>query len=249
MSVSVIITAGGSGLRLGGSVPKQFQFLGGKPILAHTLNAFNQSDTVSEIVVAVPAAYMPHTREIVEVYDIHKVRAVVAGGENRATSIYAALKELPYIYSQGAGLPLVSATHRKIVLIHDGVRPFVPEKLIASVAESATNYGAAIAGIPLTDTIKEVSENGNVLSTPNRNSFWRVQTPQGFTYELIAKAYAQGEKDNILHTATDDSFLVERMGVPVTLVEGDPSNIKITTPEDMAFGEMLLMAREGKNRQ
>jgi len=228
MQVSVIITAGGSGLRLGGSIPKQFQFLGGKPVLARTLGVFNRSEIVKDIYVAAPANYVPHTHEIVDVYGIHKARAVIAGGENRAASIYAVLKEMPPC---------------EIVLIHDGVRPFTSENLINAVAEAARSQCAAIAGIPLTDTIKEVNENGQVISTPNRNRLWRVQTPQGFTYELIMGAYAQGERDGILPIATDDSVLVERLGIKVTMVEGDATNIKITTLEDMAFGEMLLGGR------
>jgi len=241
MSVSVIITAGGSGLRLGGRLPKQFQFLGGKPILARTINAFNRSEAVSDIIVAAPADYVTHANEIVDVYDFHKVRAVVAGGENRAASIYAALKMLPRDKSVDTYMAFKTVP---VVLVHDGVRPFVSEMLIRTVAEAARIHGAAIAGTPLTDTIKEVNEGSKVVSTPDRKRFWRVQTPQAFTYDLIMKAYAQGEKDGVLPHATDDSMLVERLGLQVTMVEGHPGNIKITTPEDMAFAEMLLRGND-----
>ena len=228
MPVSVIIAASGSGQRMGGDVPKQFMFMGGRPVLARTLDAFNRLGIVGDIVVAAPADYVRHTWEIARQYSFEKVQAVVPGGANRAESIFAALKELPW----GS----MDAT----VLIHDGVRPFVSEELIMAVADAAREHGAAIAGTPVTDTIKEVGAGGKITSTPDRSSLWRVQTPQGFTYELIMAAYAQGEADGVFPHVTDDSMLVERMGKPVIMVESSPGNIKITTPEDMALGEILL---------
>ena len=233
MSVAAIITASGSGLRMGGNLPKQFQQLGGKPILAHTMAAFNRVDIISKIVVTAPAEYINHAWEIATANKLDKIGAVITGGTSRAASIYAALKALPFV---GKG--------PKIVLIHDGVRPFVSEELINAVAKAAQTHGAAVAGIPLTDTIKEVDSKNRVTSTPDRNQFWRVQTPQGFTYDTIMDAYAQGENDDMLSQATDDSMLVERLGIPVMMIEGDPGNIKITTPEDMAMGEGLLKKTE-----
>jgi len=218
---------------MGGDMPKQFQQLGGRPVLAHTMDAFNRADAVGRIVVTVPAEYVNHAWEIAKVNEFDKVKAVIAGGDSRAASIYAALKALPFM----------GGTGQEVVLIHDGVRPFVSEDLIKAVARAARTHGAAIAGIPLTDTIKEVDRKSKVISTPDRSRYWRVQTPQGFTYDMLMKAYIQGEKDGILPQATDDSMLVERLGVPVTMVEGEPRNIKITTPEDMALGEALLRVK------
>ena len=226
MSIAAIIAASGSGTRLGGNIPKQFQLLGNKPVLAHTLGVFNRLDIIDDIIVAVPADYTAHTQDIIFRYNFNKTHTIVPGGANRAVSVYAALKKLP---------PTTN-----IVLIHDGVRPFVSEALIHAVAKSASTHGAAIPGTPLTDTIKEVDATGLVTATPDRRRFWRVQTPQGFTHELIMKAYAQGERDDILAHATDDSMLVERLGIPVHMVEGDSSNIKITTREDLALSEALL---------
>jgi len=257
MSVAVIIAASGSGTRLGGDMPKQFQMLGGKPVLAHTLEAFNRLDIINTIVIAAPAEYVIHTQEICTKYGYEKVLAVVPGGTNRAESVYAALKKLPAnIVNHDTDIsahtrinnPKFSASHNNtvkdyaagIVLIHDGVRPFVTDILIKAVVKSTHTHGAAIAGTVLTDTLKEADENGQVISTPSRERFWRTQTPQGFTYQLIMKAYAQGEKDGILPHVTDDSALVERLGVAVQMVEGHPSNIKITTREDMLLGEVLL---------
>ena len=226
MSIAVIIAAAGSGVRLGGDIPKQFQLLGDKPILAHTMDAFNRADIVRDIIVAVPEEHVTYSQEIVARFGCTKVRATVPGSTSRAASVYSALKLLP--------------ADTEIVLIHDGVRPFVSGRLIKAVAESSMTHGAAIAGTVMTDTLKEADENGQITATPDRRRFWRAQTPQGFTYELIMKAYAQGEKDGILSHATDDSALVERLGVPVYMVEGDAGNIKITTQEDLALGEVLL---------
>ena len=230
MSVAVIITASGSGLRVGGDMPKQFQPIGGKPVLAHTMAAFNQAQIVGKIVVTAPEEYVNHAWEIATANKYEKVRGVIAGGASRAESIYAALKALPFMGNTG----------QEIVLIHDGVRPFVSEDLIKAVAKAAQAHGAAIVGTPLTDTVKEVDKKLKITSTPDRSRLWRVQTPQGFTYDMLMKAYAQGEKDGVLPQATDDSMLVERLGIKVTMVEGAPENIKITTPVDMALGEILL---------
>ena len=226
MSAAVVIAASGSGLRFGSDIPKQFQKLGEMPVIARTIAAFDRLDIIQEIVVAAPADYVTHTYDIIARHKFSKVSMVVPGGTNRAASIYAALKQL----QSGTG----------IVLIHDGVRPLVTEELIKAVAVAAETHGAAIAGTPLTDTIKKVIGDNQVESTPDRKHYWQVQTPQGFAYELIMKAYAQGEKDNILSQVTDDSALVERLGMPVFMVEGSTGNIKITTQEDLAISKILL---------
>ena len=243
MQIAVIIAASGSGLRLGGDMPKQFQPIGGKPILAHTMDAFNRAGIVSKIIVTAPAEYVARAWEIARDNGLHKVRAIITGGDNRAASIYAALKALPFVGTGPENLPKPHSP-TEIVLIHDGVRPFVSEDLIQAVAKAASTHDAAITGTPLTDTIKEVDKNAKITATPDRSRFWQVQTPQGFTYELIMKAYVRGEKDGILSQATDDSMLVERLGITVHMVAGDPGNIKITTQVDLAMGEILLRDTE-----
>jgi len=225
LRISVIIAAAGSGSRLGGDKPKQFQMLGDRPILTHTLEMFNRHEIIDDIYVAVPEGYVDHMKELTFQYGFSKVKKILPGGKNRAESIYSALKLL-----HGA----------EIVLIHDGARPFVTEEIIKTVAEAAAEYGAAVAGIPLTDTIKETEATNQVISTPDRNRFWQVQTPQGFTYELIMKAYAQGGLDQV----TDDSALVERIGANVKMVQGHTSNFKVTTKEDLILGEILLRRHE-----
>jgi len=226
MSIVAIITAAGSGRRLGGDKPKQFQILGGRPVLAHTLHVFEKLEIINEIIVTAPAEYVAHTKDMATRYGFNKLSEVVPGGENRAASVYSALNQL--------------SETTDIVLIHDGVRPFVSEEVIRAVAAAGKDYGASAAGVPLTDTLKEVNEIAQVIETPDRQRFWRVQTPQGFTYGLIKKAYDQGEKDGILESATDDCMLVERLGHTVQMIEGHSGNIKITTREDLLYGEILL---------
>jgi len=225
MQVSVIIAAAGSGQRLGGDMPKQFQLLGGKPLLAYALDVFNQLEIIDNIYVSVPTKYVNHTNKIANLYGFTKIKKIVPGGQNRAESIHAAIQQL---------------NNTDIVLIHDGARPFVSDKLIESVVQATKKYGAAVAGIPITDTIKKVDDDNKILTTLDRKILWQIQTPQGFTYEIIQKAYAKGQKDNILECVTDDSMLVERMGHKVQMVMGHSNNIKITTKEDLLLGEIIL---------
>ena len=224
MNIKVIIAASGTGTRMGGDKPKQFQLLNKVPVLKHTISAFNSIEYVSEIAVAVPMGYIKSVNN----YGFEKVRHIVEGGNSRAESIYKALQCLS------------SAENNQIILIHDGARPLISHETIILVAEATAKHHAAIACAPVTDTIKTVDTTGKITSTPNRNNLWRAQTPQGFTYEIISKAYEQGEKDGILSNATDDSALVERLNIPVYTVPSPNSNIKITTPEDMIIAQSLL---------
>jgi len=227
MQIKVIIPASGMGRRLGGKIPKQFQLLGGLPILLRTIDAFQKHKMVIEIVVAVPPEYVQEVKN----YGHDKVLNVVEGGDCRASSVNIALQ----VISKGG-----------IVLIHDGARPFVSEETITAVAVAVNKYGAAVACTPITDTIKEVSPMvidegvGQIISTPNRSNLWRAQTPQGFTYELIMQAHQGFENIKNKETITDDSALVERLGKPVYIVKDSPRNIKITTPEDLIIAEAFV---------
>ena len=215
--LKVVIPASGKGTRLGGKIPKQFQLLGDKPILYRTIAAFHRFDSVAEIAVAVPQGYIP----MVQDYGFDKVCHIIEGGSDRQSSVFKALKCL----SAGG-----------VILIHDGARPFVSEETINNVAQKAIECGAAIAGVPVTDTIKKVNTNGSIIETPNRNHLWQAQTPQGFTYDIIMRAHTQYSTLE----ATDDSMLVELLGIPVYIVSGATSNIKITTPEDFAIAKEYL---------
>lgn len=226
--IKVVIAAAGVGARLGSNIPKQFLELKGEQILKRTVFAFQSMDMVDEIVVTVPKGYA----QVVAGYGFDKVRHVVEGGKDRGASVYRALKRLPQ--------------DTRTVLIHDGVRPFVTPALIQAVADAAATHGAAIACTPVTDTIKQVScPQGNdpaliIKNTIDRRPLWRAQTPQGFTYNTILEAYEKAEKDGILHQATDDSMLVERLGIPVHVVPCSPQNMKITTAEDLIIAEVFL---------
>ena len=222
MQVKVVIPASGSGTRLGGNIPKQFQLLGGIPILNRTVSAFQRSSIVTEIAIAVPQGFLHIHQDMLD-SGFDKVKYVIEGGDTRATSVYAALKCL---------------TPGGIVLIHDGARPLVSMETIEAVTVAAEKHGAAIACTAVTDTLKEATPNGKIIATPERSRIWRAQTPQGFTYDLIKQAYEQGE--HVFDTVTDDCMLVERMGIPVYVVPTVASNIKITTPEDLIIAEAFL---------
>jgi len=223
--IKVVIPASGVGARFGAEVPKQFCELDGVPILKHTIEKFDSLDMVDEIVVAVPPGY----RQAVIDYGFAKVSHVIEGGASRAHSVYLALQTLTPFMSMGMGT----------VLIHDGVRPFVSDDIVRAVAAAVEKHGAAVACVPVTDTIKQADENGKIEATPDRSKLWSAQTPQGFTYDIILKSYQQAEKDGMLGLATDDSTLVERMGLPVFVVPSDSENLKITTPHDMVIANAV----------
>ena len=217
--IAVIIPAAGRGVRFGGDGPKQFALLPcGTPVLARTIAVFQAIHQVGEIALAIPAGYEDAALQLVGDHAFTKVKHILAGGESRAHSVYEGLKRL---------------APTDVVLVHDGVRPFVSEQLVLAVAEAAQKHGAAIAGIPFVDTVKETDINGYVCATPDRNRFWCAQTPQGFNYDQLLDAYEYGVSTGLLGQVTDDSTLVEAYGGKVFIVPGERSNIKITTPEDM----------------
>jgi len=220
--IKVVIPASGIGARFGADMPKQFLELKGEPILKRTISAFQNLDMVDEIIAAVPQGYA----QTVADYGFDKVRHIVEGGQNRASSVYTALKKLPKDTS--------------IVLIHDGVRPFVTCELVQAVADAAKQHGAAIAAAPVTDTIKQTGQNFQIEATLDRTHLWSAQTPQGFTYDIIMQAYHQAEKNGTLHQATDDSALVEALSIPIYIVLSSPRNIKITTAEDLLIAKTFL---------
>ena len=220
---SVIIPASGVGKRFGAELPKQFASLKGQDILWHTIKIFEDSPAIGEIAVTVP----PGFKDRVASYGFAKVRHIIDGGETRAASVNLALKALD--------------PSTRVVLVHDGVRPFVTEDIIAKVIAGAEKNQAVITGLPVTDTIKVVYPAGRVARTVDRRHMWQIQTPQGFTYDILTKAYAQAEKTNsALQTATDDASLVEQLGQSVHIIEGSKKNIKITTPEDFEIAEQFM---------
>ena len=224
MVVSALIPAAGRGERMGGGVKKPFLLLDDKPIIVHTLSRFQRCDLIDEIVPIVSAEDIDRTWRIVGKYEFTKVTKVVPGGETRQRSVYNGLRTL--------------GERTDVVVIHDGVRPFVTDEIIRGCVKMAFKAGAAIAAVPVKDTIKEVSPEGIVLHTLERNRLWAIQTPQVFQKKLILKAHEIALERGI--EATDDAALVEMMGGKVHVIMGSYENIKITTPEDLILARALL---------
>lgn len=214
---------------MGGSLPKQYMNLGEKPVLLHTAETFlGMGNFFNKIMVVVPPGDIRYCREEILNTCLSGDRlSFVEGGRERLDSVYNALLQL-----YRGDLPPAT------VCIHDGVRPFVEAQLIKDVIREATCFGAAIAAVPLTDTLKEADAEGVVKRTLPRERLWRVQTPQCFKWEVIWKGYEKAAKEHFY--ATDDSALVERMGIPVRIVPGSSRNIKLTGPEDLAAAEIII---------
>ena len=223
--VAALIPAAGEGRRMGGAMPKQFLQLGGREILARTLEVFEACMAIDEIWVVVAAEHCVLCQEtIVERYGLRKVRGVVAGGVTRQESVWRGLQHV--------------AEAIELVVVHDGVRPLVTELLIQRTLASASRYGAAIAAVPLKDTLKRVSEAHEVEGTVPRERLWRVQTPQAFRHVLLRTAFQHAWQQGL--QATDEAGLIEALGHPVKIVPGDEHNVKITTPDDLVFCEAFL---------
>jgi len=216
--VSVIIAAAGEGKRFGSA--KQFAKLKGRPVLDWALETFDSHVKVTDIILVVKEDWLREKY----MRRFPKLSAVVHGGERRQDSVMA-------------GFNQVVPRKNTIVLVHDGVRPLVGKDLITRVIEAAEKNGAAIPGIPFEDTIKHIKEE-KVLRTLDRKALLRIQTPQGFSYDILEEALTQAKKDNFY--GTDEASLVERLGKEVYVVEGDTRNIKITSPEDIQIAESLV---------
>ena len=238
MKVFVIIPAAGLGTRMAApsaakkkSPSKQFKELGGVPILVHTLRKFAATPAVYEIVIALRHDEIAGFREQVEKeYPeiLGKRLRMVEGGEHRQNSVANALA-------------CTAADAEDIVLVHDAVRPFVTSDIIDNVIEAAHKHGSAIAGWPAVDTVKQVERTADgalIKSTIPRASVVMAQTPQGFRYSILKKAFDDAVVDGFL--GTDEASLIERAGLPVVVVMGSPRNIKITTPADMELAEFYL---------
>ena len=239
MKVFVIIPAAGLGTRMAppsATAPtKQFKELGGVPILVHTLRAFAATPSVHETIVALRkdeiASFRPQLEsQYPEI--LKKPLHMVEGGEHRQNSVANALETL-------------AADPGDIVLVHDAVRPFVTPEIIRNVIQAAEKHRAAIAGWPAVDTVKQVERTADgaiIKATIPRASIVMAQTPQGFRFDILKRAFDQASADGFL--GTDEASLIERSGVPVSVVMGSPKNIKITTPADMELAEFYLRSGE-----
>lgn len=225
--LGVVIVAAGKGSRMQTSISKQFIPLLGKPILAHTIQVFEQMEQISEVVVVTGAADLERVYAYCEHYKWKKIKSVVPGGTDRQASVYRGLQEI--------------SEQVEWVFIHDGVRPLITPQAIMRCLEGARKTGAAVLAVPVKDTIKQVNKAGEITATPNRSSLRAIQTPQVFRRTLIIEAHREAIKND--KKGTDDASLAEYMGHTVVVVEGDYCNLKITTPEDLIVAEHLLKNR------
>lgn len=226
--VTVIIAAAGQGKRMGKGTNKVFLALDNRPLLMHTLDIFEKCGVVDQIIVVVGEADVLVLQKLIVEYGYRKITDVVEGGAERQHSISNALHKV--------------SLDTETILIHDGARPLITEQLVRQVLATAQESGAAIAAVPVKDTIKVADKEGFVVETPERAHLWAVQTPQAFRRDILHRAYQVAEQDGCV--ATDDAGLVERIGMKVRLVMGDYNNLKITTPEDLIIAEAVIKGRK-----
>lgn len=223
MDVTAIVPAAGGGTRFGGELPKQFFPLRGVPILIRTLAALTRNDLIRHLIVVVPPGEESWGQTLARRFEITREVEFVAGGKERQESVYL-------------GLMRAKAT-TDLVVIHDGVRPFLSAGLLEACVREAERWGAAVVAVPVKETIKEV-EGSFVMGTPERDRLWIAQTPQAFHHPLILEAHRLARDQGFL--GTDDTSLVERLGAKVRIVPGSYENIKITTPEDLLLADRFI---------
>ncbi|MFH1897435.1 MAG: 2-C-methyl-D-erythritol 4-phosphate cytidylyltransferase [Candidatus Desantisbacteria bacterium] len=225
MKVYAIVVAAGDGKRMGSKVQKPYLEILKRPLLFYTLKNIADSPLIDGIILVVGKGLVDYCwHEVVSAYNISGVKAVIEGGGERQDSVYHGLKTLP--------------DDTDIVLIHDGVRPFVSPRVIEETITAAMEYGAAVTGVRVKDTIKMVDESCMVMQTLNRSVLWAVQTPQVFKAELLKDCYDKARNEGFY--GTDDASIVEWAGFEVRIVEGEDKNIKITTPFDLMMAEAMI---------
>jgi 2-C-methyl-D-erythritol 4-phosphate cytidylyltransferase len=227
--VGVVIVAGGSGSRVGGGELKQLRWVAGKPMLLHSLQAFQARPDVAMVVCVLPHKYAGDPPPWIFQCDADRM-LISVGGKTRAESVANGLEDLP--------------AECKYVLVHDAARPLVTDGMIARVTAAAKQGGAAIAALPVVDTLKRVDAAHKISDTVSRESLWRAQTPQGFPREMIERAHREAKAANAHANATDDAALCERLGLPVTVVMGSERAMKITDEADFARAELLAALKD-----
>lgn len=221
MNIAIVL-AGGKGLRMGYSIPKQFLLINDKPMIVQTLEAFNQCQYIDAICLVCLEEYVEEAKSLIKEYGLNKVTYVINGGATRQESVFEGLKALK---ENGAN-------DDDVVLIHDGARPFVSEKIILDNIRACRQYGSVCTVVKTTDSIL-ISKDGNLVDDYlNRNELYNCQTPQTFKFKVIYDAHTKAYKKGI-NDATDDCVLVKKMNKYVYLVEGERTNLKITNPEDL----------------
>lgn len=225
LQYEVVLPAAGSGKRMGAGQNKLFLQLRGVPILIHTLRVFERDENCTGIWLAVKDEERDFIELLLTDYGITKVKGLPTGGAERQHSVHSCIKEMSAV---------------EVVLVHDAARPFIQVPTITELTRVAYREGAAIAGVRAKDTMKKVVD-GVIKETVDRETLWMIQTPQAFRYDLLAEAEDVAEKVGFL--GTDEAMLVERLGHTIHIVESDYENVKMTTKEDLLFGEAILMNR------
>lgn len=224
--ISAIIVAAGKGIRMNNTVRKQYLLLAERPILSHTLSAFDACNLINKIFLVVPEQDFEFChKDILSPLKLQKKVRLVSGGTERQNSVYNGL---------------LSIDAGSMVVIHDGVRPFINSEQLAACINGAKEHGACILGIPAYDTVKSINRSDYIDKTLERNAIWLAQTPQVFKYDLIIKAHEHAKQEGF--TGTDDAMLVERLGINVRIIRGNRYNIKITTAEDLLLAKAILRA-------
>ena len=221
--VGVVIVAGGTGSRAGGAELKQFRWVAGKPMLLHSVHAFQERDDVALVVCVLPRSHAADPPPWLFQCDLDRL-LVSVGGATRGDSVRNGLEDL--------------AAEARVVLIHDAARPFVSRSTVDLVVAEARAGRGAVAALPVVDTLKEVADDARIVRSVGRERLWRAQTPQGFPREMIEQAYAAARRDRV--QASDDAALCERLGLPVVVVRGSERALKVTEEGDFARAEALF---------
>jgi len=231
MYVTAVVLAAGKGLRLKSKISKPLIKIDSKPLITYSLNTLGKHPYIKDIIVVANPRNLQDIRKTIKRFRIDKIKDVVLGGEVRRASVANGLRAID--------------SHTDLVLIHDGVRPFIDKEMVSSVIKTAKSCGAAIVGVPVKATVKSVkvsksqSLKGNIVDrTLDRSKLWEIQTPQVFRKDLILKAYDKFGDIGV----TDDAMLVEKLGAKVSVVKGSYNNIKITTPEDLIIAQAIAKA-------
>jgi len=234
MKADAVIVSAGKGHRFMKGMKKQFFPLAGKPILAHTLDRFEDCPLIQTILLVVAEEDMDYClKEIVEKYEYQKIYRIIPGGKKRQESVKNGIDAL--------------SEDVDIVVIHDGVRPFVTRGMIEESIQWAVRFQGVVVAMPVKETIKMVHSDGTILETLDRESLWQIQTPQTFQVKTIREAFQRAVKDGF--TGTDDASLVERLGVKVHVLPGSYTNIKITTPDDLMLANLFLQTKNSTTQE
>lgn len=226
MKTVAIVPAAGAGVRMGVNRAKQFLDLNNRSVLSITLERFQSCPSIDSVILVVPAGDLEYCKKgIVEEYNLSKVEKIIPGGARRQDSVRLGIE--------------ASKGEYPIIIIHDGVRPFIDQAIIEEVVSEAHENRAVITGLPAKETVKEIDEHGMIIRTYKRELVWLVQTPQAFRYEDIIAAHKLALEED-WEEATDDSFLIEKTGIPVKIIRGSENNIKITTPYDLELARFLI---------